>query len=428
MVSPAFESPAIGALDRSTSHKAFPQRNNKTQTWCPAQLTDNSDKTETSISAVRQPNSPLPPLPLSEPLREDENKVGAFGNGLGETSQSDTWGKFSCYKSAIQQAKGANLSESPLRLFVPAVDLPQFKVFLDSNNLSPSRFCYENATQVAELEMTESDLHHQCQLALADMLKTAKAKAIRALEEQLRRLQDERGLPVALAATNNDEALLKTVIKNLGRVYNKGTSSIHKPGHSEMQPDVSFCQRVRQSPRYPGIVGEIAYSQTTASVEAKAVRHLAGTRARTDASSRTWLVVIIDIAYPGVETATVSLLAAPQQDGDEDGRGGEPEWVTHRAVFYVAGLAPGHQPEGAIRIFASDFLASHTGLPRDLIRPRGRETAAVPDSARPDQVTITFQDLRDMLLEALYLAGGSSGYESDDEPSRDEQDENNGDN
>ncbi|GKT97669.1 hypothetical protein Ct61P_15519 [Colletotrichum tofieldiae] len=418
MVSPAFESSAIGALDRPTSHKAFPQCNDKTQTWCSAQLTDNSDKTETSILTVRQPNPPLPPLPLSEPLREAENKVGACGNGLSETSQSDTWGKFSCYKLAIQQAKEANLSESPLRLFVPAVDLPRFKVFLDSNRLSPSRFCYENATQVAELEMTESDLHHQCQLALAEMLKTAKTKAVRALEEQLRRLRDERGL----------SALLKTVIKDLGRVYNKGTTSIHKPGHSEMQPDVSFCQRVRQSPRYPGIVGEIAYSQTTASVEAKAIRHLAGTRARADASSRTWLVVIIDIAYPGVETATVSLLAAPQEDGDDDGHGREPEWVTHRAVFYVAGLAPGHQPKGTIRIFASDFLASHKGLPRDLIRPRGRETGAVPDSARPDQVTITFQDLRDMLLEALYLAGGSSGYESDDEPSRDEQNENNGEN
>ncbi|GJC86299.1 hypothetical protein ColLi_09137 [Colletotrichum liriopes] len=233
------------------------------------------------------------------------------------------------------------------------------------NNVS--RFGYNHTTQLALFEMGESPLHHQTQRGVSELIRQARNQA----------------RDLVRNAANGDHRL-PAIAARLSRVYDAGTADIEAPGRWVYQPD--FCFRERLGERYmPSILGEVSYAQGTVSVEEKALIW-----AESVDGSRACIVLVIDIQYRKAQRATVSMLVA-----DCDGRGG-PYWAMRGEAFYVEGTD--EQPEGVVDLYISDFLGSD-GLPDAFIRPYCGDAnqAGFPRTA---QATVTFENLREKLLEA----------------------------
>ncbi|KAL0929273.1 uncharacterized protein CTRU02_215814 [Colletotrichum truncatum] len=302
------------------------------------------------------------------------------------------------YQSAIEAARCCYDSESPLRLSVKIVELP----FLKSTLLQakPSRFAYNYNTQIAELEMTESLLHQLCCRGLDNLIQ----QALNRLLEHLRRLLDSHNAIKHKAGDINpavDDALRDT-IRRLKNVYSSGTSTVFVPGSWEAQPDVAFSEHTTQpwADRLPSIVGEVAYSQTAADAECKALSYVTK-GVRSDCSSRIRLVIILDICHSSQgESATVGVVAAANDQIIDS----PPAWVMRRCEFYREGAL--QQPEGEIHLFASDFLAAIDGLPCELRRncAAGKDADASSSCSHSiGHATITFEDLRGVMMEACRI-------------------------
>ncbi|KAH6848104.1 hypothetical protein B0I37DRAFT_446234 [Chaetomium sp. MPI-CAGE-AT-0009] len=91
-------------------------------------------------------------------------------------------------------------------------------------------------------------------------------------------------------------------------------------------------------------------------------------------------VLILDLQYPDLAGASVSLLVA-----DESGYS---NWVQNSQLFYDDDLA--QQPNGQLDLYISDFRG-YTGLPAALCRPLAREVAA--GVSRTPQIILTYERL-----------------------------------
>ncbi|GKT97579.1 hypothetical protein Ct61P_15429 [Colletotrichum tofieldiae] len=309
--------------------------------------------------------------------------------------------------SAIQQAKRSSRpdSEVPVALRVDAADLALFEAIVSKPNLKPSRFFYNATAQEACLEMMESHMHQQCQQGLLSLLLLARD--------------------------------FRAASRDLRCIFNWGTACINTPGGATGQADVALCP-VRRS--LPSIIGEVAWSQSTQEVEVKAQAWLAPSTAPDSTSCTTTtsvqMVIIIDVAYPNAETAAIRVgLHEPDTahgsdgdgDGDDDHANSTSEDnktqktqfqpVIHHHVFYDKHADT--QPDGAIAIFASDFLPGP--LPTELTRGPGRVFVAESDAQTFGQVNISFSALRRVLRQASGIHFNTYGHE--DESGQDKESE-----
>ncbi|KAF6827159.1 hypothetical protein CPLU01_09232 [Colletotrichum plurivorum] len=293
-----------------------------------------------------------------------------------------------CIASAIRPN-----SESILRVSVSPQHLDLFRSLLV--NSPPSRFSYNHIAGIAEVEMSVSEIHHQCQRHLEKLLARAKETLLCRLSEALASGAYASSLPgvgdaTATIASESTPTIgnvsIRNAIRRLNNVVEWGDPPIHGQGSSQRQPDTSFCERTTKPMKewLPSIIGEIAFSQTTSSVERKAMEYIDHVR---QGGVRTRLVVIIDIQYPDELAASVSVLAPPSTNSPH------PNWLVHRRQFYSRDDTP--QPDGQFEIFVSDFLATIDHLPSEL--RRDHSGMASSDLGR---VTISFEHLRDMLGQA----------------------------
>ncbi|KAK4237598.1 hypothetical protein C8A03DRAFT_44569 [Achaetomium macrosporum] len=99
-------------------------------------------------------------------------------------------------------------------------------------------------------------------------------------------------------------------------------------------------------------------------------------------------VLILDLQYPSMKKAWVSLLAA-----DSSSR-----WIQHHEVYHDDNID--HQPVGQVDIYLSDFIG-FAGLPAAYCRPSTAELAA--GITRKPTITLTYQRLRAIFGRARYL-------------------------
>ncbi len=78
------------------------------------------------------------------------------------------------------------------------------------------------------------------------------------------------------------------------------------------------------------------------------------------------VALIIDIQYPGMKKAWVSLLAADNSSSS---------WVQRSDLFYDDDLGQ-QQPAGHVALYLSDFVGLAPGLPVAVCRPSSAEVAA----------------------------------------------------
>ncbi|KAF6843249.1 hypothetical protein CMUS01_02292 [Colletotrichum musicola] len=264
-----------------------------------------------------------------------------------------------CIASAIRPN-----SESILRVSVSPQHLDLFRTLLV--NSPPSRFSYNHIAGIAELEIE----------ALAS---GAYASSLPGVGDATATIASESTPTIANVSIRN-------AIRRLHNVVEWGDPPIRGQGSSQRQPDTSFCERTTKPMKewLPSIIGEIAFSQTTSSVERKAMEYIDHVR---QDGVRTRLVVIIDIQYPDELAASVSVLAPPSTNSPH------PNWLVHRRQFHSRDDTP--QPDGQFEIFVSDFLATIDHLPSEL--RRDHSGMATSDLGR---VTISFEHLRDVLGQA----------------------------
>ncbi|GJC86336.1 hypothetical protein ColLi_09174 [Colletotrichum liriopes] len=332
--------------------------------------------------------------------------------------------------SAIQQAKRSSRpdSEVPFALRVDAADLALFEAIVSKPNLKPSRFFYNATAQEACLEMMESHMHQQCQQGLLSLLLLARGQLLLQINRHVAR------------STPPDSMYLSGVraaSRDLRYIFNWGTACINTPGGATGQADVALCP-VRRG--LPSIIGEVAWSQSTQEVEAKAQAWLApGTAPDPTFCTTTTsiqMVIIIDVAYPNAESAAIRVglhepATAHGSDGgddddddhanstSEDNKTQKTQFqpVMHHHVFYDKHADT--QPDGAIAIFASDFLPGP--LPTELTRGPGRVFVAESDVQTFGQVNISFSALRRVLRQASRIHFNTCG--SEDESGQDNESE-----
>ncbi|WYZ36470.1 hypothetical protein EsH8_XV_000023 [Colletotrichum jinshuiense] len=271
----------------------------------------------------------------------------------------------------------------PLTFHVLPADLPTLQSY--TSVLRITRLYYNHATERAILTMGESPLHYHCQEALANLIDKSK-----------------------------DDLAILAVAAKLRRIYSNGSVEIGCD-RFVAQPDLSF---IDDESILPSLVGEIAYSQTTQDVEAKAMSYIA------DSQGEIRAVFILDIEYPEAEVATVSLLTAHQDDDNNNNNnnnnnnivnGGNDdadsaadvgfvtfEWAFRRQVVFDNKAAI--QPEGAIHLFASDFLTpSYSAVPPALARRRSADDSDCVGGStdgRSYHATITYEQIRNIMAIA----------------------------
>ncbi|KAK4149698.1 hypothetical protein C8A00DRAFT_37700 [Chaetomidium leptoderma] len=100
------------------------------------------------------------------------------------------------------------------------------------------------------------------------------------------------------------------------------------------------------------------------------------------------VALIVDLQYPDIKKAWVSLLAADDSSN---------RWVQHSELFYDDDLD--QQPVGQVDLYLSDFLGP-TGLPAALCRPSTAELAT--GVSRPPQIILTYERLKAIFRRARY--------------------------
>ncbi|KAK4106782.1 hypothetical protein N658DRAFT_461692 [Parathielavia hyrcaniae] len=214
---------------------------------------------------------------------------------------------------------------------------------LDQPKIRRVEYDYGSKTVFLDI-MGESSLHFKVQIGLRDYVK-----------DHIRKL----------LATANDP-----MIRNkLRSIDEPGTANIESDGKLLKQADISF-----------GEAGTLpSLSEPRQHVERKARQYIDLSDGKTRA------VLILDLQYPGMNKAWVSLLAA---DG----------WLPHHELYYDNNLD--QQPVGQIDLYLSDFVGS-ARLPPAYCRPSTAELAA--EITRNPMITLTYERLRAIFRRARHL-------------------------
>ncbi|KAK4035288.1 hypothetical protein C8A01DRAFT_48494 [Parachaetomium inaequale] len=102
------------------------------------------------------------------------------------------------------------------------------------------------------------------------------------------------------------------------------------------------------------------------------------------------VALIIDLQYPGMKKAWVSLLAADDSSSS---------WVQHSDLFHDDHLD--QQPAGQLALYLSDFVGMAPGIPAALCRPSTAEVAA--GITRNPTIALTYERLRAIFRRARHL-------------------------
>ncbi|WYZ36450.1 hypothetical protein EsH8_XV_000003 [Colletotrichum jinshuiense] len=291
----------------------------------------------------REPSLGLLPESVTMLLSSSLSSSASSGTLDNDCTEAESLDPPGSYSSAVASIEAADKSDPhPIVIRLRPADLARIEDYIH-NTADVSRFCYDFQAEECHLEMAET-----ADLAL--------------------RLEG-----TAAAA-------------RLRRVRPFGTITITFPNIWTAQPDFSFREL---GACFPAIVAEIAFAQSTKSVEGKARKWLE--HAVVVAGSRTRAVLIIDIAYPKADKATVSLLVT-------DNKTGNSSWAIHRQTIFDD--ANHIQPSGSVALFASDFLGSLDGLPSEIIRqsPAQQQLPMVPGHAH---TSISLEDLRLALYDVF---------------------------
>ncbi|GJC86232.1 hypothetical protein ColLi_09070 [Colletotrichum liriopes] len=196
------------------------------------------------------------------------------------------------------------------------------------------RFYYDAARGHVHI-MVESVIHQQCTKHAVTLL--------------------ERCVQAIAAATTE---LVPNVAKRFDNIAELGTVTIDVPGLGLSQPDAQFLE---DGCRFPTFVVETAFSQSIKSATEKAKKYIT----RTTGAVRA--VLVVDVDYPDIRRIDVVLWVAKRVDG----RAAVAKPFKAQTVqLYVADAEV--QPEGAIELFASDFLEPDAAWPRQMRRPYRR--------------------------------------------------------
>ncbi|KAK4106671.1 hypothetical protein N658DRAFT_563444 [Parathielavia hyrcaniae] len=202
---------------------------------------------------------------------------------------------------------------------------------LDQPKIRRVEYDYGSKTVFLDI-MGESSLHFKVQIGLRDYVK-----------DHIRKL----------LATANDP-----MIRNKLR-------SIDEPGTANIESDGKLLKQADSEPRQH--------------VERKARQYIDSSDGKIRA------VLILDLQYPGMKKAWVSLLAA---EG----------WLPHHELYYDDNLD--QQPVGQIDLYLSDFVGS-ARLPPAYCRPSTAELAA--EITRSPMITLTYERLRAIFRRARHL-------------------------
>ncbi|KAK4098442.1 hypothetical protein N658DRAFT_518049 [Parathielavia hyrcaniae] len=213
---------------------------------------------------------------------------------------------------------------------------------LDQPSIRRFEYDYESETVYLDI-MKESPFHYQVQAGLRDHLKDCLAKL--------------------LVTTDNTE--IRQLIQS---AKEQGTASIEYEDKLCKQADVSFGQ----AGTLPSLV-----------CERKARQYIDSS----DGNIRA--VLILDLQYPGMKKAWVSLLAADDSPS---------HWILHHELYHDDDLD--QQPVGQVDLYLSDFVGL-AGLSVDYCRPSTAELAA--GITRNPTITLTFERLRAIFRRARFL-------------------------
>ncbi|KAK0711800.1 hypothetical protein B0H67DRAFT_586331 [Lasiosphaeris hirsuta] len=161
------------------------------------------------------------------------------------------------------------------------------------------------------------------------------------------------GLYLCLVALQKVRTIVLTTCDEAVReVANKiiaiSTADIKVKGELWNQPDASFALLGDAEPTF---IVEVAWSQSQQDVEDKAENYIRGTHGKVQ------VVIVLNVLYPDLEEAVVSLLVATHDDGFR--------WEQRRKVIHSDHL---EQPDGVVGLYLSDFCGP-AGLPAAYCRP-----------------------------------------------------------
>lgn len=261
------------------------------------------------------------------------------------------------YNAAVAAIEAANpIDPLPIAIHLRDTNLVRFQDYI--REVGVFRFCYDSATEECYIEMSETAEHAMILRETESLVDRAK-NDILALLTAPATVPDTATTPEDATATETNYLTTGSRIRSVRSIR---ATRVKTPRGSIVQPDISFRELKFC---YPAFVAEIAFSQTTADVEKKALEYI---KRAAVPLCRVRVVLIVDVSYPKAENATVSLLAANTNSD-------EPYWVVRRQPFYDKSTET--QLGGGIDIFASDFLGSLDGVPEDLVRlPPASEDSA----------------------------------------------------
>ncbi|KAK3307709.1 uncharacterized protein B0T15DRAFT_502176 [Chaetomium strumarium] len=213
---------------------------------------------------------------------------------------------------------------------------------IEVDQIKIRRFEYDYETETVYLDIVgESPLHYQVQTGLRDYLKASLMKLLVATED--------------------------TTIRDLIRsTKEQGTASIKYENKLFKQADVSFGQ-----------------SEKFQHAERKARQYIDSSDGKIRA------VLILDLHYPDMKKAWVSLLTADDSAS---------HWILYHELYHDDDLD--QQPMGQVDLYLSDFVGL-AGLPAAYCRPFTAELAA--GIKRNPTISLTYERLRAMFRRARYL-------------------------
>ncbi|KAK4095954.1 hypothetical protein N658DRAFT_511624 [Parathielavia hyrcaniae] len=202
---------------------------------------------------------------------------------------------------------------------------------LDQPKIRRVEYDYTSKTVFLDI-MGESPLHFKVQIGLRDYIKDHICK---------------------LLVTASDP-MIRTLLR-----------SIDEPGTANIESDGKLLKQADSEPRQY--------------VERKARQYI------DSSDGKIRVVLILDLQYPDMKKAWVSLLAA---DG----------WLPRHELYHDDNLD--QQPVGQIDLYLSDFVGS-AGLPPAYCRPSTVELAA--ENTRNPMITLTYERLRAIFRRARHL-------------------------
>ncbi|KAK3896504.1 hypothetical protein C8A05DRAFT_48452 [Staphylotrichum tortipilum] len=217
-------------------------------------------------------------------------------------------------------------------------------VELDEPNIRRFEYDYESETVYLDI-MGESTLHYQVQRRLRNYINSRIAQL--------------------LAMTN--DARIRDLLRSIEEL---GTADIKYESKICKQPDASFGQ----AGTLPSLVCEVSKARQYIDLS----------------DGKIQVALIIDIQYPGIKKAWVSLLAADDSSSS---------WVQHSDLFHDDDLD--QQPAGQVALYLSDFVGLAPSTPAALCRPSTAEVAA--GITRNPTIALTYERLGVIFRMARHL-------------------------